>query len=334
MTAQTPELEHYNGQLETTAKQLDALPLHRLDTDSGMLKEAFEMAYGAGVYAFHRYPPELHETMKFKLFSTLAPRSGSLAFLTIQILAANKIMHANRFARMETYLARRCGIAINHLRAPVTVVSATQQNATYRLSGRLTWASGYGIFDTLVVGFHCEGRELQAVVPFEPREGFSIGEATETFVGNAMHTVDIILDDYEVPEAHIVASHPLGTYTKNKSVSKTIHYALYGIGIGAVDALEDEEVRRAAEARLEAVKTAFLETKDGAELDRLRVELFELIQRIVTTGMILHGGRSVLATERLQRYYRELVMFNANGLNTALKALHKQAFLSAIKPTR
>ncbi|WP_416768830.1 hypothetical protein ACM66T_04970 [Sulfurimonas sp. ST-25] len=269
--------------------------------------------------------------MKFRLFNTLAPRSGSLAFLAIQILAANKIMHANRFAQMETYLARRCGIAINHLRAPVTVVSGTRQGGSYRLSGRLTWASGYGIFDTLVVGFHCEGRELQAVIPFEPREGFTVGEVTETFVGNAMHTVDIVLDEYEVPQEHIVASHPLGTYTKNKSVSKTIHYALYGIGLGAVDALEDEEVRRKAKAGLETVKDAFLATKDGEELDRLRVELFELVQRIVTTGMILHGGRSVLSSERLQRYYRELVMFNANGLNTALKTLHKQAFLSAFE---
>ncbi|WP_345973391.1 hypothetical protein [Sulfurimonas diazotrophicus] len=295
------------------------------------MKSAFDLIYDAGVFAFHRYSPELHDEMKFRLFTTLAPRSGSLAFLAIQILAANKIMHANRFALMETYLNRRCGIAINHLRAPVTVVSATKQDGTYRLSGRLTWASGYGIFDTLVVGFHCEGRELQAMIPFEPRKGFTLGTPTETFVGNAMHTVDIVLDEYEVPQEHIVASHPLGTYTKNKSVSKTIHYALYGIGLGAVDALEDEEVRRKAKAALETVKDAFLDSKDGAELDTLRVELFELVQRIVTTGMILKGGSSVLATERLQRYYRELVMFNANGLNTTLKNLYKQAFLSILQ---
>ncbi|WP_345986467.1 hypothetical protein WCX49_04910 [Sulfurimonas sp. HSL-1656] len=333
MTEATADLEHYSAQLEAAAARLDALPLHRLDTETSMLKEAFDLVYDAGVFAFHRYASDLHETMKFRLFTTLAPRSGSLAFLAIQILAANKIMHVNRFTQLDTYLAKRCGIAINHLRAPVTVVSATQQNGAYRLNGRLTWASGYGIFDTLVVGFHCEGQEFQAVVPFEPREGFTLGTPTETFVGNAMHTVDVVLDNYEVPQEHIVASHPLGTYTKNKSVSKTIHYALYGIGLGAVDVLEDEEVRCAAGARLEAVKTAFLATKNGEELDRLRIELFELVQQIVTTGMILYGGRSVLSTERLQRYYRELVMFNANGLNNALKRLHKQAFFSALEST-
>ncbi|WP_345990169.1 hypothetical protein WCX18_04770 [Sulfurimonas sp. HSL1-2] len=330
MTEATLGLEHYNEQLDAAAGRLDALPLYRLDTETALLKEAFGLVYDTGVFAFHHYAAELHEQMKFRLFTTLAPRSGSLAFLAIQILAANKIMHANRFVLMATYLNRRCGIAINHLRAPVTVVSATRRCGTYRLSGRLTWASGYGIFDTLVVGFHCEGQEFQAVVPFKPEPGFTVGEVTETFVGNAMQTVDIILDNYDVPEEHIVASHPLGTYTKNKSVSKTIHYALHGIGIGAVDALEDKEVRRAAEKRLEAVKNAFLSEKDGAELDALRVELFELVQRIVTTGMILKGGKSVLLTEQLQRYYRELVMFNANGLNSALKNLHKQAFFSTL----
>jgi hypothetical protein len=37
--------------------------------------------------------------------------------------------------------------------------------------------------------------------------------------------------------------------------------------------------------------------------------------------MIVDGGKSILKSKTLQRYYRELVMFNANGLNDKLKNL-------------
>jgi len=37
--------------------------------------------------------------------------------------------------------------------------------------------------------------------------------------------------------------------------------------------------------------------------------------------MILNGGKSILSNENLQRYYRELIMFNSNGLNQNIKEL-------------
>ena len=70
-----------------------------------------------------------------------------------------------------------------------------------------------------------------------------------------------------------------------------------------------------------------MNTTDGETMDRLRIELFNLVQQIVTTGMILHGGKSILATKALQRHYRELIMFNSNGLNDTIKGLFKASFL-------
>lgn len=151
---------HYAVKLETACAALKRMQLHRFDGDTDQLAQGFDLAYREGLFAFHRYDPALHERLKFLLFSSLTPLSGALAFLAIQILAANKIMQANGFAQCETYFQKRCGIAINHLRAPVTVVSAVRENGKYYLNGKLSWASGYGIFDTLVAGFHCEGREL------------------------------------------------------------------------------------------------------------------------------------------------------------------------------
>lgn len=323
----TEALKEYRKRIEGVLDALAPLPAHRLDSDTALLKEAFDTAYDAKLFRLFEHGPTLQEKLKYELFCSLPGYSGSLAFLAVQILAANKIMASNDFAQKEIYFDKKCGIAINHLRAPVTVVDAERTADGYALNGTLTWASGYGIFDHLVVGFHHKGMEMEAIVPFKEEKEMRIAEAAETFVGNSMNTVNIDLTAYPVPKENIISTNPIGTYTKAKSVSKTVHYAIYGIGLGAIDALTDKELKEATTERLEQIKTAFLQTSDGAVMDGLRIKLFGLVQEIITTGMILKGGSSLLANERLQRYYRELIMFNANGLNDTIKGLFKHAFL-------
>lgn len=317
----------YRKQIETALEKLSSLPAHKLDSDTALLKKAFDTAYDEGLFRLFEYGPTLQEKLKQQLFFTLPPYSGSLAFLAVQILAGNKIMGNNDFSQKEIYFEKKCGIAINHLRAPFTVVDATRTDTGYALNGTLTWASGYGIFDHLVVGFHHKGMEMEAIVPFKEQPGMTIAEAAETFVGNSMNTVNVDLEGYELPETDVISSKPIGNYTKAKSVSKTVHYAMYGIGLGAIDSLEDRELKMAASERLEAIKDTFMQTSDGIVMDRLRIDLFTLVQEIITTGMIVKGGSSILADRALQRYYRELIMFNSNGLNDTIKGLFKEHFL-------
>ena len=77
---------------------------------------------------------------------------------------------------------------------------------------------------------------------------------------------------------------------------------------------------------VEMVKEQFLNTEDGDVMDSLRIELFTLVQKIITTGMVLYGGKLILIEEQMQRYYRELIMFNSNGLNGKIKELFRDAF--------
>ncbi len=318
----------YKQNLDNAIKEIEKLPLHKLDSDTKLLKKAFDLLYKRDIFTLYRVDMKEHNDYKFILFSTLTKVSGTLAFLGIQILAANAIMLMNNFPKREEYFNKQCGIAINHLRAPVTVVSATKCEGGFKLKGLLSWASGYGIFDTLLIGFHHDGREYESMAGFSSSENFVVGEVATSFVGNSMATVNIELNDFFIKDEEIVSSKIMGNYTKAKSVSKTVHFALYGVGCGAVEALNDEEVKRSASMQLETIKDKFLATSDGAEMDRLRVELFTLIQRVVTTGMVLYGGKSILIEEKLQRYYRELIMFNSNGLNNTIKGLFKEEFLS------
>ncbi len=321
------EIKNYSQKLESTAEKLKALELHHLDNSVEALDEAFTIAYEAQLFELHTYAPELQNDLKLELFSALTPISGSLSFLAVQILAANRIMQNANFPMAQNFYDKRCGIIINHLRAPVTIIDSTKSENGYKLSGRLTWASGYKIFDTLVVGFHHDGKEIQAVMPFMPQKGCLIGEADETFVGLSMNTVSIDLQVYEILEEQVISAHPIGYYTQQKSISKTVHFALYGIGLGAISALENAEVKAEAIKRLEAQRENFMNASSGQRMDELRIELFELVLKMIATGMVLYGGRSILTTPRLQQYYRELIMFNSNGLNNEIKDLFKSSFL-------
>jgi len=317
----------YTKKLNDAVEGIKQLNLSKLDTDTPLLNQAFSIVYDLGIFDLHTYDTKFQELLKLDFFTKLTPYSGSLCFLGIQILAANRIMQSNQFPKAQEYYQKRCGIIINHLRAPITIVDSIKSEKGYKLSGRLNWASGYKIFDTLVVGFHFQDQEMQAIMPFIPQEGCHISETDETFVANSMNTVHINLDNYEVLEENIISAHPIGFYTQQKSLSKTIHFALYALGVGAIETLDHEDFKEEASQRLNEQKANFMGSNDANEMDLIRIDLFNLVQQIITTGMILHGGSSILASQNLQRYYRELIMFNSNGLNNTLKDLFKGSFL-------
>lgn len=320
------EQEYYQELLKDTCKEIQKLPIHKLDKEVSLLKKTFDIAYKNDIFALYKYDTKTQENLKFDLFSKLTKYSGSLSFLAIQILAANSIMKKNDFLKKEKYFYKKCGIAINHLRSKETHVSARKCNGGYKLNGDLTWASGYKIFDKLLIGFHFENKEYEVLTSFKRNTHFKIFEPADTFVGISLNTVNIKLENFFVKEENIVSSNPIGNYTLNKSLSKTIHYALYGIGLGAVEHIEDIELKNISEKKLRKLKKDILNTNDGKKLDKLRITIFNFVQKIVTVGMIKNGGKSILIEKNLQRYYRELIMFNSNGLNNDIKEL----FLSDI----
>jgi len=321
------DLTTYKNTLANVLKELNGFDLDKLDYDYLELKKAFDITYSFDIYNLSHIEKDKLDKYKYELFKTLSLVSGNLSFLAIQILAANAIMQTNNFHNKEKYFKKKCGIAINHLRMPKTMVSACKIDGGYKLNGTLTWASGYKIFDTLLIGFHCDNLEYEVMANFTNQDGFQIGEAPKTFVGSGLNTVNIELNNFFVLDENIVSSKPIGNYTKAKAVSKTIHLCLYSLGNSALLSTSDKEFKENAAEKLNNLKEIFLNSNEPDEMDILRVKLFELVQNIITTAMVLNGGKSILNSENLQRFYREIMMFNANGLNSDLKALAKSNFL-------
>lgn len=318
--------KEYLENLDKTIQELKELPLHEIDQQVRFLKKAFDIAYKNDVFRLYNFDKQTQEKLKFKLFSKLTPYSGNLSFMAIQILAANAIMNKNNFKRKKYFYNKKCGIAINHLRANKPHVRAKKYKNGYLLNGVLTWASGYKIFDRLLIGFHFENKEYEVLASFERTKNFKIIETPKTFVGQGLNTVNVYLENFFVKDINVVSSNKIGNYTKNKSLSKTVHYSIYGIALGAIKHLDSHTLKNSSKIKLKDIKKRFLESNNGEELDNLRVELFSLAQNIITTGMILNGGKSVLHDTHLQRYYKELIMFNSNGLNQTIKNIFLNKF--------
>ncbi|MEA3383416.1 MAG: hypothetical protein U9Q20_01895 [Campylobacterota bacterium] len=321
-------IKQYQQQLIDLINDLKKFDANKADKDYIELKKLFDVVCESGVLDITHLEKSIQDKLKLELFTYLSSVSGALSFLTIQILAAYNIMKKNNYSKKEYYLKKKCGISINHLRAPVTVVSAKKVDGGYELNGTLTWASGYKIFDTLLIGFHCDDLEYEVIAKFESQDGFSIDEPSEVFVAHSLNTVNIELKDFFVKDEDIVSSNQIGSYTKAKSASKTVHFCLYGLAVYAILESKNKQFKSKATYDLETIKNKITHSTDIYELDTLRVELFSLVQDIVTTSMILIGGKSVLANQNLQRVYRELIMFNSNGLNDTLKDIFKTKFIN------
>jgi len=322
-------IKQYKQNLQELSNSLKEFDSNKADTNPTTLNEMFTIVYKSGILDITHLEKKEQDLFKLELFITLTKYSGTLAFMIIQNLAAHNIMGKNNYHKKELYFNKKCGIAINHLRAPVTVVDSIKVDGGYLLNGTLTWASGYEIFDTLLIGFHHTGEEKEAISSFKATEGFIIREAEETFIGFGLNTVNITLHNYFVADENIVSTHQKGNYTKNKSASKTVHFCIYGLGINSLSFIKDKELIEQAQKKLFDIKELFISSTDIDELDSLRIELFTLVLNTVTSGMILNGGSSILSEKHLQRIYRELIMFNSNGLNNTLKSLFKKKFLES-----
>ena len=275
-------IQKYKNSLKILENELINFDPNKADSEYLYLGQMFDTLYQSDVLNITGFEKSLQDQFRLELFSTLTKYSGTLSFLAIQILAAHNIMTKHNFAKKEYYFHKKCGIAINHLRAPKTIVSAKKVVGGYELCGTLTWASGYKIFDTLLIGFHCEGLEFEGMAPFKSDVGFSIGVADKTFVGYGLNTVNIKLENYFIKDEDVVSQNPIGNYTKNKSISKTVHMCLYGVGVGAVNHIKDSELKNYLQTKLETLKERFMNSSDINEMDSLRVTLFDTIQKILS----------------------------------------------------
>lgn len=147
-----------------------------LSTDSKELVKIYKQAIALNALSI-AVPEEiggsnLDSQAQYYYYKNVAMASGTLAFLFGQhISAMASIASGNNTLLKSKYLTQNLdgrysfGISFGHLKHSITPpVTAIEQNDAYIVNGVLPYVTGYKIFNTLIIGFVCDDREIMAAV--------------------------------------------------------------------------------------------------------------------------------------------------------------------------
>jgi len=320
---------------------------NRLDEDTTALNQAllelnqFQLF---GLRIPQRYGGWEADLVTFRQLQTLIPRySGALAFLQTQHhSAAAVVSHSENHSLQQKYLPamatgeRLVGIGFSQLRRPHNPpVTATPVTDGYRIQGTVPWITGYGIFQSFIIGAMLpDGQALYGMMPLQQQEKFQVSVPMELAVMEATNTVSATVDDWFLPEQDVLFIKPANAIHESDQ-KNVLHHGFYALGCAqaGLDILAtaaekkelpfleqthqtlQEEKNRVGEAMFAAIDPN--ESSFDYRL-QLRAQAIRLAQRCAHAGVIASSGAANARSHPAQRVYREALLFSVSGQTKAV----------------
>jgi len=315
--------------LRPSAEQVDRTVVPRSHLDAwaaqGLLGLAGPRAHGGA-----QAPPAVQR----EVASVLAGACGATWFVATQhTLPVTALTASDNAGLRERRLAALCsgellsGVAFSHLRRPgPPAVLATRVDGGWRFDGAVSWLTGWGLCDLVLLAGRTDGDEVVFVL-VEAREqpGLTASAPLALAAMGATRTVALALDGLHVADADVVEVSDAGAWRAGDAL-RTANAGPHVFG------LQSECVRRLAEtaaarddgtaaalahalgqegARLRRVAETLLDDVEPAELleDRLavRASALELALRSATALVAATGGSALSLDAAPQRLVREAV---------------------------
>lgn len=317
--------------LRPAAEQVDRTTVPRSHLDAwaaqGLLGLAGPRAYGGA---------QASPAVQREVAAVMAGACGSTWFVATQhALPVTALAASPNDALRERRLAALCsgellsGVAFSHLRRPgPPVVLATRVDGGWRFDGAVSWMTGWGLCDVVLLAGRSDGGEVVWVL-VEAREqpGLTVSAPLALAAMGATRTVALALDGLHVVDADVVEVTDAGAWLAADAL-RTANPPPHVFG------LQRECVRRLAEtaaarddgtaaalahalgqegARLHRVAETLLDDVAPEELldDRLavRASALELALRSATALVAATGGAAMSLDAAPQRLVREAVFF-------------------------
>ena len=317
--------------LRPAAERVDrtAVPRSHLDAwaAAGLLGVAGPRAYGGA---------QAPAAVQREVAAVMAGACGSTWFVATQhTLPVTALAASDNAELRDRRLAALCsgellsGVAFSHLRRPgPPAVLATRVDGGWRFDGAVSWMTGWGLCDLVLLAGRTAGDEVVFVL-VEAREapGLKVSAPLALAAMGATRTVALALDDLRVADADVVevtgadawlAGDALRTANASPNVfglqrecvhrlAETASARDDGTAAALAHALGQEgaRLRRVAETLLEDV-----EPQDLVE-DRLavRASALELALRSATALVAATGGAAMSLDAAPQRLAREAVFY-------------------------
>jgi alkylation response protein AidB-like acyl-CoA dehydrogenase len=317
-----------------------------IDRDVSALGEALAEMGRRGLLGL-RVPAEFEgmdvPPIAFRRFQEASARcSGALAFLESQHQSAcgllSRSANAGLKARLLPRLARgevRSGIAFSHLRrsGPPTL-TATPLPDGFRLDGRLSWVTGWGLFEICVTAATLpDGRTLFATHDLVASPALRASAPMDLAAMGVTQTVSLDVRGLVIPEGDVVDVHPASWIRDNDRIAVALQSPLaLGCAQAGIDVIRDEAEKRGNQAmeeaadRLEAelaeCRTAAyraMEEDDVATGLGARAWAIELARRAAHAAGVAAAGRGSVVPHPAQRVYREALAFSVLALTDPIQ---------------
>ena len=226
------------------------------------------------------------------------------------------------FSRGKTLI----GLGTTHLAKTFSPALRSEHSTDgLSISGTLDWITGYGIFDSLLLGVETEGEISFALVPFpnvldstKPNSVSVEFYELDSFQGT--NTVKLIFKNYRIPYSSIISSTPRKEMKKINSI-----YLFPEIGIVTAALNECKKVTEGSknprlilikshinsiQLRLEEIKNARHKSLPDEELKKILFLKDELLRDSVRLLTMATGGASILKDSLSSRLSKEIMLFD------------------------
>lgn len=193
----------------------------------------------------------------------------------------------------------------------------------YKISGTIYFATGWKFFNKLVMGFYKEnGQEIFAIIPFKAfakkSQSICVGSTLQTISMQSINTVSLRLENYLIPNEDVVVEWPSQFFYKQYSQFPPFAYTL-GIALEALDLVETSSALKkhgnllsqynVLKKNLQECRKQIRKYPQKISNEILFARIIEISWRCVQFAILLSGGLGLLINHKVQRLYREIVVW-------------------------
>lgn len=247
--------------------------------------------------------------------------SGAFSFLQAQTATASWIVkNSPKTELKEKYLSEiaagkiMVGNSVSHLNPKKQgILKGERNNNGYTITGKIHFASGWNLFDRILIGFHTENNEeVFALIPFnevQVNSNFTVSEALDVISMLSLNTVSLCFDDYFIHDTDIVCVWEKGTFFDAYKKFPVYGYPL-GAAIEALALIKDKNYfaqnKTHFENKLSFLKQEMQNETQSVSPIKLFAELIYVSSVCVQYAILHSGGFGLLKQSSLQRLYREI----------------------------
>ena len=318
--------KQYLVRLESFLKQEVQPIVNQLDTDAEALFEVFDAFIHQNFLSI--YIPEKYGGLALSHEEMMACQemvgrwAGSLGFLQVQAATTTWALLQSKDETFRTQLFERIvnqeivvGNATSHLkrdRKPSLV--GEKVVGGYVLNGINPFASGWGAFDYMMLGFNTADQEVFATIPFKQLpKGITVTPVYKTFVMNSLNTVGIKFDNYFLPQNDVVGAWEMFRFIDRYRERRPYAFPL-GIAVEAMSTVE-QYVTPAMSDIYTHLMDALNRCREKlyaarcTNINALFAEMIAITLKALQFSILVGPSKELMLSSHLQRLYREILIW-------------------------